>query len=198
MLGGFADASFCDYKSLWDADNKDFDFVGVDEDGNFWVFKNSDGAYGGFSSTFSIRKNAPSADNIAESYPVYVDFKYTSELDNGVIIDTEFAIKELVNAIPVGLTGSVATAWSTDTVTVKVLKRCQTSPYAGLTATTNWEVLSAKADLSVSVSVVDAANAALGVYVLTIAGLTDDVVIRGVNDDGTYLTYVTQPITIPV
>ena len=73
-----------------------------------------------------------------------------------------------------------------------------------LDAIANWEVLFVSTDLDVEVTAVDAATAAQGVYVLTIqkdvsttaADLTGDVIIRGIDDDTTNYTYITQPINI--
>lgn len=206
QLVGMLKASYCDYRTLYDADHKDFDVIAILEGGKLWMTQNSSGAFVGFRSNFTIRKNAALTDNNAEAFPIYLDFVHMDQLDKAFIITPSFQFVDLENAIPVGLNAGVTVAYAAGDVTVKVTKRCSIEGYSGLTAVTNWEVLSASADLDVDVTAVDATSASLGQYVLTIqkdasttpATLTDNVVIRGVNDDGTNLTYVTQPLEIVV
>jgi len=199
-------ASYCDYRTLYDADQKDFDAIAVLEDGKLWHSKNATGANIGFRVNFTVRKNAALTDNNAEALPIYLDFNYMEQVDNAYITTPEFTAIDLDNAVPVGLNISVVTAYAAGDVVIKATKRCSTEPYNDLDATTNFAVLSTVTDLDVAVTAVDSTSKSLGIYTLTIkkdasgtpANLTDDVVIRAINDDGSNLTHVSQPLNITV
>lgn len=212
MLVGFLDKSYCDYKTLYALDGAEKDIVLFLKNGRVWHSQDATGNKIGFRVKVSIRKNAPGADNSVENFPLYFDFMYIEDLDNALLTTLNFSVKELADAVPVGLNGVVTTAYSSGTVTVDLKKRCTLTPYAGATATTNWEVLyteNGSTDLDVDVTTVGATSAAIGRYVLTIkkdasgtpANLTKGAWIQARVMNGvtaTKLDYVSQPIFIKV
>lgn len=199
-LVGFLKGSYCDYKTLYGWDGRDVDFVAVLDNGQLWLTKNSAGASIGFRANFTIRKNAPMADNVAEGTPMYVDFLYKDEMDNGVVSTPAFNTRELRDIVPVGLAISIAVAWNTNEVTVKLVKRCAPSqPYVFAAAVPgDFPILAATSDVSPSISAVDDTDKAIGIYVLTTLAATDDLLIRAQDDDGSNQTYVSQAITVTI
>jgi hypothetical protein len=199
-LVGFLKGSYCDYKTLYGWDGRDVDFVAVLDNGQLWLTKDSDGNSIGFRANFTIRKNAPMGDNVAEGTPMYIDFLYKDEMDNGFVSTPSFTTRELRDSVPKGLSISVVTPWAANVVTVKVVKRCAPSqPYVFSSAVAgDFPILAAKSDVSPSISSVDDTNKAIGVYVLTTLSATDDLLIRAQDDDGSNQTYVSQPVTITI
>lgn len=207
-IKGFGYLSYEDYKTFFGADNQEFDFLLVLKDGLIEGTMTSAGKIKGYRGKLFVQYNAPMADNLQESYPFTISFTDVNEwkVSSTLVVPT-FSITDLIDSIPVGLQVEVVTAYTAGDVVVKVTKRNQSkSPYALLTTTAKWEVLSVASDLDVAVTAVTATSAALGLYTLTIkkdssgtpANLTDDVVIRGANDDATNYTYLTQPLTVIV
>lgn len=209
MLIGFLDKSYCDYKTLYGLDGKDKDVILFLKNGKVWHSKNSAGSKIGFRAKISIRKNAPGADNSVENFPIYMDFKYIEDLDNAEITTLNFSVKELNDAVPVGLAMKVNSAYAAGVVTVDINKRCSLTPFADITDQTSFEVLytvNGSTDLDIDVTACDKTSAAIGRYILTIkkdatgipANLTAGVWIRAVENDGSNLTYVSDPVLISV
>jgi len=201
-LVGFLKGSYCDYKTLYGWDGRDVDFVAVLDNGQLWLTKDSSDNSLGFRANFTIRKNAPLGDNVAEGTPMYVDFLYKDEMDNGFVSTPAFNTRELRDVVPVGLSMSVAVAWAANDVTVKIVKRCAPSqPYVFASAVVgDFPILAAKTDVNPSFSAVDDTNKAIGIYVLTTTAIvvTDDLLIRTQDDDGSNQTHVSQPVTIVI
>lgn len=209
MLVGFLDRTYCDYKTLYDIDNQDKDVVLFLKNGKVWHSKNSDGSKIGFRAKISIRKNAPGADNSVELFPIYMDFKYIEDMDNAEVTTLNFSVKELNDSIPVGLNISLVTAYTSGDVVVSINKRCSLTPFADITDETSFEVLyteSGSTDLDIDVTAASTTSASVGRYTLTIqkdssstpANLTKGVWIRAVEDDGSNLTYVSDPFFVKV
>jgi hypothetical protein len=209
MLVGFIDRSYCDYQTLNGIDGKEKDVILFLKSGKVWHSKNSSGGYIGFRANISKRHNAPLADNSVEGMPIYIDFEYLEDLKNGMITTLNFSVKELVDAIPVGLNMKVSTAYSAGDVIVDINKRCSLTPFADITDETSFEVLyteTGSTDLDIDVTAVVKTSAAIGRYTLTIkkdasttpANITSGVWIRAVENDGSVLTYVSQPVFIDV
>ena len=95
---------------------------------------------------------------------------------------------------------SVAVAWSTNAVTVKLVKRCAPSqPYVFAAAVPgDFPILAATSDVSPSISAVDDTDKAIGIYVLTTLAATDDLLIRAQDDDASNQTHVSNPVTIVI
>ena len=209
MLVGFLNKSYCDYKTLYGLDGKEKDVVLFLKNGKVWHSVNSAGAAIGFRAKISIRKNAPGADNSVENFPIYMDFMYIEDLDNAKLTTLAFSVKELNDAVPVGLNIAVTTAYSSGTVTVDINKRCSLTPYAGIATAADFDVLyteSGSPDLDIDVTAVNVTSAAIGRYILTIkkdatgtpANLTKGVWIRAKKLAATVLTYISDPIFIKV
>lgn len=207
-IRGFGYMSYEDYKTFFGADNQEYDFWLVLKDGILEGTLKADGTVKGYRGKLYVQYNAPAADNLQESLPFVINFTDVNEWkENSINIVPSFTITDLIDELPVGLQVEVVTAYTAGDIVVKVTKRNQSkSPYSALDAVGNWEVLSVSSDLDVAVTAVDATSAALGLYTLTIkkdssgtpADLTDDVVIRGVDDDTTNYTYLTQPLVVSV
>jgi len=199
-LVGFLKGSYCDYKTLYAWDGRDVDFIAVLDNGQLWLTKDSDGKSIGFRANFTIRKNAPMGDNVAEGTPLYIDFLYKDEMDNAFIATTAFTVRELRDTVPAGLSISIPVPWSTNAVTVKLVKRCAPSqPYVfAAAAPGDFPILSAASDVNPTISAVDDTDKAIGIYVLTTLNAADDLLIRAQDDDGSNQTYVSQPITIVI
>ena len=208
LIKGMGTMSYADYKTFFGADTKEFDFFLVLRDGSLEGTLTSTGTIKGYRGTMFVTYNAP-IDNVQEAFPFTISFQDITEWkEASTTVIPQFSVTDLLDEIPVGLNVEVTTAYAVGgDVTVKVTKRNESkSPYAGLTTTAKWEVLFVSADLDVDVTAVDATSAAQGIYILTIqkdssssaADLTDDVIIRGEDDDSTNYTYLTQPVTIIV
>jgi hypothetical protein len=201
LIKGFGDMSYCDYKTFFDADNQDFDVFLVLKDGTIEGTKQPDGTLKGYRGNVMVMYNAPNADNPQESYPIDISFRDVTEWKkNSTPVTTDFTITNLRDSVPNGLNLSVAVAWTTNAVTVKLVKRCQPdSPYVYTAAApADFPILSAKSDVSPSISAVDDTDKAIGIYILTTLAATDDLTIRAVDDDASFQTYVSQPELIVI
>ena len=208
-LVGFLNKSYCDYKTLWGLDNAEKDLVFVLKNGYIWHTRNSENAVGGFRAKLNTRRNAPSADNSQEAFPIYMNFKYIDDFDEAGVTKLSFTIKEFEDVVPVGLGMKLVTAYTAGDITVDIMLRCTTSPFADITDETSFEILYTEpgsTDLDIDVTAVDKTSAAIGRYILTVkkdasttpADLTKGVWIRAIEDDGTKVTYVSAPFFVKV
>lgn len=207
-IRGFGYMSYEDYKTFFGADNQEYDFVLVTKDGMLEGTMTATGNTKGYRGKLFIQYNAPMADNLQESLSFTISFTDVNEWKvASTVIVPDFSIIDLLDSIPVGLQVEILNPYTAGDVIVKVTKRNQSkAPYAGLTTTAKWEVLSVAGDLDVQITAVVDTNALLGIYILTIkkdassvpGNLTDDIVIRGANDDAINYTYLTQPLTVIV
>lgn len=204
MMVAYMKTSMCDYLNLFNADNQDFMVVPVLPKGNLEVKQKTNGNYAGCRCTLSIRKNTSRPDALHESYPVYIDYKDASELDSVGVVETAFDISDLVDAIPVGLSMRVVTAYTAGVVVVELTKRCSNAAATGYTSATNYEILEqAKGSTDTDIAITPA-DGGVGRYNLTIkkdssgtpADITAAVTIRAIDDDGTNYTYLSQPLEI--
>lgn len=206
-MTGYGTINYKDYQTLFNADGKDFDVLLVLNDGKIEGTENSAGLIAGYRASLNLKFGLPRADNAQQSYPFYLNFLDIEQWKTkSYLFKPNFTYHELKDVNPNGVDVQVVTAYASGDVVVKCVKRGTQTPYAGATATTSWNVLSASADLDVDVTAVGATSAALGVYTLTIkkdasgspANLTDDVVIQLGVVATTTLTYVSQPLQIVV
>lgn len=197
----FGKMSYLDYKIFFDADGAEFDIYLLLSDGTLEGTEQSDGSLKGYRGTINVKFSAPQAENAQESYEFNIYFSDTKEWKiASTPISTNFTATDIRDSVPNGLTISVETAWNTNTVTIKLIKRGQpTAPYVYTSAgTSDFPILSARTDLNPTISAVDDTSKAIGVYILTTLAAADDLVIRAIDDDSSNRTYVSQPITIVI
>lgn len=203
-IRGYATVSMCDYKTLFAADGKIFDFQLLLNDGMKMGTNQSDGTVKGFRGRIYFRFDAPNQDNAQQSYPVDIFFDDYTEFEDFYVDRADFKVSELKDAIPVGVDLSLNTAYTTGDVLVNGKKRCSNEVYSGFATTSEWSVLESNA-ADVTVTTVAVAN---GVYTLTIkkdssgtpANLASGeyAIIQGSVDDSTYLTYVSSIFKVEV
>lgn len=203
-LVAFMDSSYCDYVNMYNADNKNFLIIPVLPNGNLEVKQKTDGSFAGCEAKLSIRRNLSRPDALQESYPVYIDYRNAADLDNVGVLVTDFDLDDLAGSVPVGLSMRIVTAYTAGVVLVEVVKRCTSEPKIDLTAAANYEILSQALGSSDTDLAITPADGGVGRYNLTIkkdssttpADITAAVTIRGILDDGTDYTYLTQPLTV--
>ena len=205
MIKGFGELSYCDYKTLFQIDGATFDVFLVLKDGSLEGYQKADATIRGRRAKVYVNFNAPSADNLQESFPIDISFLDVNEWkENSYTVKPNFSVLDLQDSLPVGLSISVVTPYATGgNVVVKAVKRCSNTPATNLTTSDNWKVLYSLGDPSVTVTTVNAASAAFGLYTLTIKSnttedLTLPVVIRA-EDEGDVagqLAYVSQTMQV--
>jgi hypothetical protein len=197
-------SNYCDYFNLYSADNQDFLVIPVLPDGSLEVKKKANGNYTGCRATIMTRVNGSRPDASQESYPVYIKYQNAEDVKKVGILKTEYDVEEIKESIPVGLAATVVTAYASSEVTVQVTKRCTSTPNNALTATTNWTVLEIElGSTDAGVNVSNVTDAGSGLYDLEIqtsapADITDNCLIQGFVDDGTYYTHITNALEIVV
>jgi hypothetical protein len=206
-MSGYGTINYKDYQALMAADSKDFDVFLVLNNGTIEGCENSAGLLTGKRASLNVEFGLPKADNLQQSYPIHLNFLDIEQFKTkSYLFKPNFTYNELKDVNPNGVEVVVVTNYATGTVIVKATKRGTQTPYAGATLAASWKVLSSSVDLDVAVTTVGAVSAALGVYTLTVkkdatttpANLTDDVVLQLKVDNGTNVTYVSQPLTIVV
>lgn len=202
-IKGYATISMCDYKTLFAADGQVFEFQLLLNDGIKMGTNQSDGKVKGFRGRINFRFDAPPQDNAQQSYPVDIYFDDYKEFQDFYVDGADFSVSELKDTVPVGLDISLNTAYAAGDVILNGKKRCSNENYNLLTAAAdNWKVLESNAN-DVEITVVAVVN---GVYTLTIkkeastvpVNLDPDdyVIIQGINDDATYVTYLSNTLKI--
>lgn len=205
VIEAYANMSYQDYMNFFGFEDKSLKIGLIDKAGNLWGTNASATNFTGFRGRIFLSQKLPSngADKMKD-FHFHIVFDDMNEWGSNVeILDTAYSVIQVFEDVnPVGLDAyvSIAMAQTTGYVTVQVNYRNSSRPYAGLGATADWSVLSAN-DVGVAVSAVDATNASLGQYKLTIltgAGgdITGDAIIQGFDLSGSVMTYLTNPVTI--
>lgn len=204
LIKGFGEMSYADYKTFFSADGGAYDVWLVLNDGTIEAYTRADGKIQGRRAKVFMNFNAPSADNPQEALPIDISFTDVNQWkENSVSVRPIFTIPELMDLVPIGVEISVITAYTAGTVTLKAVKRNSTTPETGFDTIANWPILASLGDPAVTVTVVNAASAAFGIYTLTIKSnvtdnLTAPVIIRGEAEGlvAGQLGYVSQPLQI--
>jgi len=202
---GYGYMSYEDYKTWFAADGKELDFVPVMMDGKLMTPFTSAGLQVGFAGRLFVQYDLPKAGGAEKqkATEITVIFDDVEQIKDYRILETTFTRKELEALVPVGLKLEIITAYeiSGGTVIVKATKRVTGEPYAGLSTTSEWEVVSLSADTGGAVTTVSATNAALGLYTLTVlngaAKLTGPFEIQGNKVTSSHVVYLTNVLTIP-
>jgi len=204
-LEGLATIAACDYKTLFDADGKEFDVQLILNDGIKMGTMQSAGTIKGFRGRIAVKFDVPPSDNAAQSYPVRVYFDDVGEFKEFYIDKMDFRLSELKDVVPAGIALGLNTAYSAGDVILNAKKRCTNTVYTGgFASAAKWEVLESNAD-DVDVTAVSEAN---GQYTLTIkkdasgtpANLVSGeyAILQGRDDDGSFFTYLTNPYKVVV
>ncbi len=196
-----------DYLWLHAHDGQEYEIFPFFQGNSFWATRKADGNLKGFRCSIATVAGLPPEDKL-QSFKLYIFFDDPEEFKNVVIVSPgNWRFSDLINYVPVGLKFRVTTAYATGgTVTVLCEKVGSGDPMTGLTATTDWEVMSSNATPTVAVTTV--AELGLGYYTLTIKkdtdgtpadlAATDYVIIQALDVDATptYLTYLSAAVTI--
>ena len=187
MIKGFADIGWCDYKTLYQADGQDFNFFLVLRDGTIEGTTDSTGKITGYRGRMFFHFNAPNADNLQESYPVDIYFSDAIEWrDRSVSVHGNFSITDLIDAVPVGITMSIVTAYAaaSSQVVVHLSKRCLDEPLNLPLAATDFKLV-VTGDVDPGVTTIDTTDAGNGNYTLTVE-----------SDVSTAATAMTKPFSL--
>jgi hypothetical protein len=198
--------SYEDYKNWFSADGNEFDFIPVLNDGKLLTPLTSAGLQIGFCGRLFMAYDLPKPGGAEKqkAHEFTVIFDDGEQIKNAVVLSTDFTRKELEAIVPVGLTIEVLTAYenSGGTVVLKATKRASGLPYAGLTAYSQWEVVSLSTDTAGAATAITATSASLGIYTLTFlnssAKLTGDFEIQAVKIDSSHVTYLSNVLNIPI
>ena len=156
--------SWVDYRTWFDADGVEFDFIPVLADGNIQCAVNTAGDYVGFEGRLFVTFDLPKAggDMKQKQSSFDVMFDDVEQYKNLVNVVTAFSMRDLEGLVPVGLSLEVVTNYTggagVGAVVVKATHRVTGAPYAGLTTTAEWEVVSVTADAAGAVTAVSATS----------------------------------------
>lgn len=198
----YLDAGLCDYKHLHDIQDIQYEFIPFFQGGTHWMTRKADGTLKGFRVKVGTKAGLPPEDS-NQSFPLYLFFDSVEEFENVVVLsDYDWAYNDILDYTPVALEIRVTTDYASGDVTLLALKRGTGEVMTGLDQTTDWEIMKSNATPTVVVTTVT--EDGLGYYTLTIkkdndgtpANLTssDYVYLQAHDDDGTYLTYISNAI----
>lgn len=155
VLDIYADMSWQDYKNYFAFADKSMEFGLIDEKGDLWGTYADVTNFTGFRGKLYVdKKIAPMGADKIKAYHFHIVFTDMSEWGDFMEkLDTEYTATQVLEDVnPVGLDIVVKTpiAQTTGYVTIKATKRNTNEPYAGLTTTSEWSVLSAASDVGVT------------------------------------------------
>ena len=198
--------SYEDYKNWFSADGAEFDFVPVLSDGKLLTPLTSAGLQIGFCGRLFTAYDLPKPGGAEKqkAHEFTVIFDDVEQMKNAITITPDFTRKELEAQVPVGIKLEVVTDYSSGTgvVVLKATKRATGEPYAGLTAYSQYEVVSLSADTAGAATAITATSANLGLYSVTFlnsaAKLTGDFEIQAVTIAASHITYLSNVLNIPI
>jgi len=204
VLDVYANMSWNDYVNYFAWQGTSMEIGLFDMNGDLWGTNANATNFTGFRGKFYLdKKIAPVGADKIKAYHFYVVFEDMTEWGaNMEKLDTSYsAIQALEDINPVGVDISVKTAMASDgDVVVKAVLRNSSQPYAGFTTADEWDILSSELNVGCVLTVVSAANAALGEYTINIvdgaaATPTGDTVVQA-SKVSTTMTYLSQALTI--
>ena len=198
---GFATISACDYKTLFDSEDKEFDFQ-IFLDGSVKLGTNvSDGTVKGMRGRMAFVYDTP-PENIQESHPVHIFFDDWEEFKDFYVAQMNFKKTELKDSVPIGIGLSLNTVYTAGIVLLNSFVRCFGTPYNGFASAAEWTVINSDAN-DVAVTLATVANGVCSVTIKQDSGTTPInltsgqwVDLQGVVDDGTYQTHVSEVFRI--
>lgn len=199
--------SYADYMAWFAADGQEFDFIPVLGDGKQIHPLTSAGLQIGFCgrliiTNFDLPK--PGGAEKAKYAEFTVMFDDVDQMKNAVITTPAFTRKELEAVVPVGLNLEVVTAYdvATGIVILKATQRATGAPYAGLTAFTQFEIVSLSGDTGGAATSIVATSANLGLYSVTflngVEKLTNDFEIQAVTITTGAVVYLSNVLNVPI
>lgn len=199
--------SWADYQTWFAADAKEFDITMILADGRILTALTSSGLQTGFAGRIYVRQGMfpkPGGDGKQKACQFDVIFDDVEQAKGMQVITPAFTRKELEAINPVGINLEVITAYESTggTVVLKATKRADSTPYAGLTAFTQFEVVSISGDTGGAATAINATSAALGIYTVTflngVPKMTNDFEIQAVTVAASNVTYLSNVLNIPV
>jgi len=199
--------SWADYQTWFAADSKEFEFTMVLNDGRLLTALTSAGLQTGFAGRLYVKPGMlpkPGGDGKQKACQFDIIFDDVEQAKAMQVITPAFTRKELEAINPVGVNLEVITAYENTggTVVLKATKRADSTPYAGFTAYTQFEVVSLSGDTGGAATAIDAASAALGIYTVTLlngaAKMTNDFEIQAVTIAASHVTYLSNVLNVPV
>jgi hypothetical protein len=196
----YGSISYADYILWLKANGSTFQVALVNEDGDVTGTITSTGAFKGFTGRlFTEIKMPTTSGDMSKQAPFDIIFDVYEEWIEQYTAQTNCTFQDLKNLNPVGCNAEVITAYDAGTgvVIVKVTKRADNTPVATMGATTNWEVLSAINDVTVTIGGLAGTDEAIGSYSITLpSALIGPVFIRGFVETATAWTYSTNPLRV--
>lgn len=204
----FFDANVCDYNEMA-AKLKGgiYSVFLILEDGTLMGRRTSTGTVEGFTARINATgTGVPIPDAIENSYPVYINFQSAQEFESRVAKSPVGwnPLMDIPAAMPIGLSITALSAYTTGDITVKIAERCG-DPYndSGLAAG-DFEILGSNDLTSPAVTGVVTTGSATGTYVLTVEkGSTpvslaagDYVILRVKVLDSTNVTHISSDFVV--
>jgi len=205
MLKFYAKMTWNDYQGYAAAQGVNKKFALFDAKKGLFGTNASNTNYTPFSGHFELVTPMPKvgADRIKSyEFDIYFDDITEWEVQNVELIRTDFSYIQLVRDLnPIGIDIKVLTpiTQTTGLVVIQANLRNDTSVYADLTTTSEWNIAAVN-DAGVTLAVNSFANAAIGQYTLAIlaaaADITGDVTIRAYKITAGVITHLSNPLVI--
>lgn len=202
---GYGFMSWEDYRTWFEADGKQYDFIPVLANGDLMHAFDSSGNVIGFEGrmflTFDLPK--PGGDGKQKACAFDIMFEDADVFKKYQITKTAFGRRDIEESVPVGINLEVITPYAVGgAVVVKATQRASGNAYSGLTNANQWTVVGLTSDAAGSITAVDAAQAAIGIYTLTVlntaADLTGDFEIQANTIAASHVTYLSNVLNVPV
>ena len=190
--------SYSEYQSFFRAHGSVFDIALVSKKGNPIMALTSAGVYKGFRGRIFVNKGSipKTGADLTKECEFRVIFDDVEEWESIVEIDTEFTFTDLIDISPVGLDVTVTTDYATPNVVIQVNKRATSTPYDGVAAPANLQIIESVNNLVTEVVSIAQTSKAIGSYAVVLtAALTAPVWAR-ISVEATNRTYVSKMFQI--
>jgi len=191
--------SYSEYSAFFRAHGKTFDIALIAENGNPIVSETSTaGTYKGFRGRIFVNKGTipKTGADLQKECEFRVIFDDAEEWENIVEIESEFTFTDLLDVCPAGLDVEVTTAYATPNVTIKVTSRNATTPYAGVAAPANIQIVEAINDAVAAVATVAQGSKDIGSYEVALTAALNGPVWARISVEATNRTYVSKMFKI--
>lgn len=197
--------SYSEYQSFFRAHGKVFDIALVTTKGNAIMALTTAGVYKGFRGRIFVNKGSipKTGADVTKECEFRVVFDDVEEWENIVEIEGNFTFTDLLDISPVGLDVTVTTAYltvsgtpDTASVIIKVNKRNTSTPYAGVAAAANIQIIEAVNDVTVAIASVAQGNAAIGSYVVVLTANLNGPVWARITAESASRTYASKMFQI--
>jgi hypothetical protein len=203
---GYGFMSWEDYRTWFAADGAEYDFVMMLANGDIMAPLDPTGKVIGFNGRMFTSFNFPKAggDGKQKACPFDIMFSDVEQIKGYQIIKTGFERVDIAMNVPVGINIEIQTPYESSggTVILKATHRVSGLPYAGLTTTTQWKVVSTTSDAGGAATAISATMAAVGIYTLTFlnsaAKMTGPFEIQAETIVSSHVAYLSNVLNIPV